>query len=179
MDKAKAAFASSRIDMARFSLIMFFLIEQRWRYYIDKSLEPDGITTKQWLMIIVIAAGFKSPPSIQEVADAMSTTHQNVKQIAASMERRGFITLERDPDNRRIIRLKVTDRCHATFKKREEEDVKEIFRMFENLSDDEMRALFNIIAKMEHRADELYRSSKAARMGLGRKFSKEDSTVGG
>jgi len=164
VDEAKAEFASSRIDMARFSLIMFFLIEQRWRYYIDKSLEPDGITTKQWLMIIIIAMGFKNPPSIQEVADAMSTTHQNVKQIATSMERRGFMTLERDSNNKRIIRLKVTDRCHTMFKKREEKDIKEIFRMFENLSDDEMKALFNIIAKIEHRADELYQNSKAARM---------------
>jgi DNA-binding MarR family transcriptional regulator len=110
----QAEFASSRIDMARFILVMVFMVEQRWRYFIDKDLEPDNITMKQWLMLIVISAGFKSPPSIQEVADAMSTTHQNVKQVAASMERRGFMTLERDPDNKRIIRLKVTDaRCKS------------------------------------------------------------------
>ncbi len=96
----------------------------------------------------------------------MSTTHQNVKQIAAGLERRGFMTLERDPANKRIIRLKVTDRCLALFKSREENDVKAINRIFENLTDDEMKALFNIIAKMESRADQLYQEAKTARPGM-------------
>jgi DNA-binding MarR family transcriptional regulator len=161
--EVQADFASSRIDMARFILVMVFMIEQRWRYFIDKEMEPDNITMKQWLMLIVIGNAFRTPPSIQEAADVMSTTHQNVKQIAAGLERRGFMTLERDPDNKRIIRLKVTDRCRALFQKREENDKKTIYSMFENLTDEEMKALFNIIAKMESRADQLYQEAKTAR----------------
>jgi DNA-binding MarR family transcriptional regulator len=160
-----AGFASSRLDMAKFILIMVFLVEQRWRYVIEKELEPDGITTKQWLMLIVIASGFKHPPSIQEVADAMSTTHQNVKQIAASMERRGFMALERDAENKRIIRLKVTEKCHELFRMREENDAKAMLSLFENLTNDEVKALFNIIAKMEHRADRLYNDARVERLG--------------
>lgn len=164
VSEIKAEFASGRVDMARFILIMVFLVEQRWRYIVEKELEPDDITAKQWLMLIVIGAGFKSPPSIQEVADAMSTTHQNVKQIAASMERRGFMVLERDEGNKRIIRLKVTEKCHALFKKREENDVEAVLSLFENLTDEEVKALFNIIAKMEHRADRLYNDARAERL---------------
>jgi diadenosine tetraphosphate (Ap4A) HIT family hydrolase len=37
--------------------------------------------------------------------------------------------------------------------------------MFENLTDDEMKALFNIIARMERRADELYQKAKTVRVG--------------
>jgi DNA-binding MarR family transcriptional regulator len=159
----QADFASSRIDMARFILVMLFMVEQRWHYFIDKELEPDNITMKQWLMLIVISAGFRSPPSIQEVAEAMSTTHQNVKQVAASMERRGFMVLERDPGNKRIIRLKITDRCNALFQRRNEDDKKAIASMFENLTDDEMKALFGIIAKMERQADQLYLEAKTRR----------------
>jgi DNA-binding MarR family transcriptional regulator len=159
----QAEFASSRIDMARFILVMLFMVEQRWHYFIDKDLEQDNITMKQWLMLIVISAGFRSPPSIQEVADAMSTTHQNVKQVAASMERRGFMVLERDPDNKRIIRLKITDRCNELFQQRNEKDEKTIASMFDNLTDDEMKALFSIIAKMESRADVLYLDAKNRR----------------
>lgn len=165
VEEVKASFASSRMDMTRFVLVMTFMIEQRWRYFIDKELESDGITTKQWLMAIVISSGFKSPPSIQEAADAMSTTHQNVKQIAAGMERRGLMTLDRDEKNKRIIRLKVTDKCHDLFKRREQNDIKAMASMFDNLTDDEMKALFDIIARMEHRADELYHDARAAKPG--------------
>jgi DNA-binding MarR family transcriptional regulator len=161
----KATFASGRLDMAKFVLVMVFMVEQRWRYIIDKEMEPDGITAKQWLMLVVIGNGFRAPPSIQDVADALSTTHQNVKQIAAGLERRGFMTLERDEKNKRIIRLKLTDKCRALFEGRAENDVKAIYRMFEGLSDDEMKALFNIIAKMEHQADLLYEDAKATRSG--------------
>lgn len=147
--------------MERFILVMLFMVEQRWRYFIDKDLEPDGITTNQWLMAIIIASAFRSPPSIRYVAEAMSTTHQNVKQIAAGMERRGLLTMERDPDNRRIIRLKVTDRCMALFQRRNEKDAQTVASMFDNLTDDEMKALFGIIAKMEARADVLYKEAKA------------------
>jgi DNA-binding MarR family transcriptional regulator len=164
--EVKAEFASSRLDMARFILVMVFMVEQRWRYIIDKELERDGITSKQWLMLIVISAGFKHAPSIQEVSDAMSTTHQNVKQIAASMERRGFMTLERDPKNKRIIRLKVTQKCHDLFKSREESDVKALLSLFENLTDDDIRSLFTIIARMEQRADELYQDAKRTRLSM-------------
>ncbi len=165
VENVKADFASSRLDMARFILVMVFLVEQRWRYIIDKEMEPDGITAKQWLLLIVIASGFKAPPSIQEAADALSTTHQNVKQIAASLERRGFLALERDPKNKRIIRLMVTEKCHAMFESRTENDVRAINRLFENLTDEEMRALFNVIAKMEHQADLLYAVAMATRRG--------------
>ena len=168
VDAVKAGFTSSRIDMARFSLIVWFIVEQRWRYIIEKELEPDGITAKQWLMAIVVGNAFQSPPSIQEVADAMSTTHQNVKQIAAGMERRGWVTLERDPDNKRIVRLKVTDRCRELFIAREENDKAAILRMFENLSDDELKALFDIVAKMESRAEQMYTGAKKARLGSGK-----------
>ncbi len=164
LDAAQAGMASGRLDMASFILVMVFLVEQRWRYIIEKELEPDGITPKQWLMAIVIDHGFKHPPSIREVADALSTTHQNVKQVAASMERRGFMTMERDPENKRIIRLTVTEKCHELFRRREENDEKSILGLFENLSDDEVRALFGIIAKMERRADELYEGARAARL---------------
>ncbi|HUL62931.1 MAG TPA: MarR family transcriptional regulator, partial [Methanocella sp.] len=154
--------------LARFSLIVWFIVEQRWRYIIEKELEPDGITAKQWLMAIVVGNAFQNPPSIQEVADAMSTTHQNVKQIAAGMERRGWVTLERDPDNKRIVRLKVTDRCRELFIAREENDKEAILRMFENLSDDELKALFDIVAKMESRAEQMYTGAKKARLGSGK-----------
>ena len=164
--EVQADFASSRMDMARFILVMLFMVEQRWHYFIDKDLESDNITMKQWLMLIVISAGFRSPPSIQEVAEAMSTTHQNVKQVAASMERRGFMVLERDPDNKRIIRLKITDKCHALFQRRNDDDKKTIASMFDNLTDDEMKALFGIIAKMESRADRLYLDAKTRRQSV-------------
>lgn len=153
-------FDNSRLDRMRFILVMFFLVEQRWGYIINKSLADDNITTKQWLMLILIEKGFTGPPSIQEVAGQLSTTHQNVKQIAVSMEKRGFITMERDAKDKRVIRLKMTDKCRQIFENRPQ-DVGNITSLFEGLSDDEVEALFHIIDKMEKTADKLYEKVKS------------------
>ena len=43
-------------------------------------------------------------------------------------------------------------------------DIKAMAALFDNLTDDEMKALFDIIAKMEQRAEQLYADAKAARL---------------
>jgi len=162
---AKAEYSSSRVSMARYMRLVLFMIEQRWNYVIDKEMERDGLTTKQFLMLLIIQRLFRSPPSIREVADAMSMTHQNVKQVAANMERRGFLTLERDEKNRRIIRLKVTEQCRVFWEKRAVDDIPSVLALFENLSDDEMKALFDLMTKVEQKAEQLYADARAAKLG--------------
>lgn len=149
-----------RLDMERYILVVLFLVQQRWGYIISKELASEQITTKQWLMMIVLANAFQSPPSMQEVADAMSTTHQNVKQLATRLETRGFLNIERDPNNRRILRLKVTEECSQYWEKRTPEDIKSITSLFQGLEDGEVKSLFEIMAKLEKTSGELYQDSK-------------------
>ena len=159
-DTIKAEFETERLDMEKYILIVLFLVQQRWSYVIGKELATDEITTKQWLMMIIMANAFKTPPSMQEVADAMSTTHQNVKQLATRLEDRGFLKIERDPNNRRILRLKVTDDCHQFWEKRASKDIKTIDKHFEGLNDKEVRSLFEIMGKLEKISQNLYVESK-------------------
>jgi DNA-binding MarR family transcriptional regulator len=149
-----------RLDMERYILVALFLVQQRWGYIINKELASDQITTKQWLMMIILANAFQSPPSMQEVADAMSTTHQNVKQLATRLEARGFINIERDPHNKRILRLKVTEECSQFWEKRTPEDIKSITSLFQGLEDGDVKSLFEILATLEKTSGELYQDAK-------------------
>ncbi|MGZ7209584.1 MAG: MarR family winged helix-turn-helix transcriptional regulator [Methanobacterium sp.] len=146
--------------MEKYILVILFLIQQRWGYIINKDLSEDRITTKQWLMMIVIANAFNHAPSMQEVADTMSITHQNVKQLAVRLEDRGLLKIERDPDNRRILRLKVTEECHGYWEKRRSEDIKSINVLFKGLNDIEVKNFFEIITKLEKTSEILYQDAK-------------------
>jgi DNA-binding MarR family transcriptional regulator len=150
----------ARLEMEKYILVVLFLLQQRWGYIISKELADDQITTKQWLMMIVLANAFQSAPSMQEVADAMSTTHQNVKQLATRLEARGFLKIERDPTNKRILRLKVTEECSQFWEKRTPEDIKSIKSLFQGLEDGEVKELFEIMAKLERTSGELYQKAK-------------------
>ncbi|MGB9937313.1 MAG: MarR family winged helix-turn-helix transcriptional regulator [Methanobacterium sp.] len=159
-NEIREEYSSERLDMEKYILVVLFLIQQRWSYVISKDLSDDRITTKQWLMMIVIANAFNHAPSMQEVADAMSITHQNVKQLAVRLEGRGFLKIERDQNNRRILRLKVTEECHNFWEKRSPEDIKSINSLFSGLDDIEMKKFFDIIGKLEKISANLYEEAK-------------------
>ncbi len=159
-DEIKAEFNSERIEMEKYVLVVFFLIQQRWNYIISKELAEDKITTKQWLMMIVLSNAFDHDPSMQEVADALSITHQNVKQLAVRLEERGFLNIERDTDNRRILRLKITEECHQYWEKRNPDDIKSINALFEDLNTEEIKNLFEIISKLEKTSERLYHEAR-------------------
>ncbi|MCC7559233.1 MAG: MarR family transcriptional regulator [Methanobacterium sp.] len=159
-NEIKEEYRSERLEMEKYILIVLFLIQQRWGYIIGKDLADDQITTKQWLMMIVMANAFRNPPSMQEVADAMSTTHQNVKQLATRLEARGFLKIERDPENRRINRLKVTAECFEYWDKRTSENTKSIVSLFQGLEDVDIKNLFEIMGKLERTSSELYKETK-------------------
>ncbi len=150
----------NRFEMEQYVLVFIFLIQQRWGYIINKELAEDKITTKQWLMMIIIENAFDHDPSMQEVADALSTTHQNVKQLAVRLEARGFMKIERDPTNRRILRLRTTDECRKYWEKRSSEDTESIISLFKGLNDEEISSLFKIVMKLEKTSGNLYNEAK-------------------
>ena len=149
-----------RLDMEKYILVILFLIQQRWTYTINKEFQRDNITTKQWLMLIVLGNAFEHAPSMQEVANAMSITHQNVKQLAVRLESEGFITIERDEKNKRILRLKVTEKSEEYWNERAEDHAKSIRSYFKDLDDDEIVSLFHIMGKLEKLSGEMYKETK-------------------
>lgn len=152
------------VDMKGYILVFLFLIQQRWSYIINKKFQKDHITTKQWLMLIIMGSAFPNPPSMQEVAEAMSTTHQNVKQLAIRLENRGLLKIERDPQNRRILRLKITDECEVFWKKRKNDDIKSINNLFSGLNTYEVKMLFEIMIKLEYLSENLYKQHKYSKI---------------
>lgn len=80
---------------------------------LDRVFAPYGITVKQWLLLITITSLFTESPTVKQVAGAMGTSHQNVKQIALNLEKRGFLLLVKDSHDARATRLVTTDACRA------------------------------------------------------------------
>ncbi|AXV38089.1 MAG: MarR family transcriptional regulator [Methanobacterium sp. BRmetb2] len=149
-----------RLGMEKYILVVLFLVQQRWGYIINKEFMEDNITTKQWLMLVILGTAFTHDPSMEEMAQAMSTTHQNVKQLATRLENRGLLKIERDPENRRILRLKLTEEHHNFWENRREKDLKAIESLFNGLNDEEVKNLFEIMYKLEKLSLNLYEEYK-------------------
>ncbi|MCP4134781.1 MAG: MarR family transcriptional regulator [bacterium] len=133
-----------------------FLLEKRWEYIADRELAPRGLTTKQWLMLAVIVHLFDSAPTIQEVAAQLNSSHQNVKAMALLLEKQGLLSIERDPLDRRKLRLYTTEENERFWEQSTEKDLAFITGLLDGLSMEEIDLLHMLIMKVGNRAQEIY-----------------------
>jgi DNA-binding MarR family transcriptional regulator len=137
-----------------------FLLCHRIEYIADKELKKDNLTARQWLVIATIEKLFEYPPAINEVADKLGTSHQNVKQIANQLEKKGFIIIERDENDKRILRLKVTEKNRRYWDSRAEEHEKFILSLFNSLEEEEIHRFHTLVNKLSENIDEFYERAK-------------------
>jgi len=91
-----------------------FLLSQYLARRGDEALEPLGLTTKQWLLLAVVARRFPGEsPTLTEAALWYGSSRQNVKQIAQQLEQRGYLRLAPDLADRRALRLHLTAKARV------------------------------------------------------------------
>lgn len=132
-----------------------FLLERKLEYTFDKVLAPHNLTIKQWLVLVVIEKMHAEKPSIQEVARQLNTSHQNIKAIALNLEKRGFVTLETDPRDKRVTRLATTPQCKEFWHKRASKHKVLIAELFTHLTSHETVILHQLLDKLIQGVDEL------------------------
>ncbi len=137
-----------------------FLLSRRFEYITDRELEKDGLTTKQLLALIAVERLAGNAPSISQVAEILSTTHQNVKQIAQQLEKRGFVDIQRDEKDRRRLLLRVTQKNREFFDSRAQEHLKAVQRLFNSLSSREVHDFYTIVRKLIESTDDIYRTAR-------------------
>lgn len=147
------------MDGRELTLIMryVFLLERYWEGLLDSALRPDGLTAKQLFLLAVIDREFEGPPAISEAADRLLTSHQNIKQMALALQRRGFVRIEPDPHDRRTQRIHITESNYAYWRTRDQSDARAVANLFAVLSEDETRTLQELLARLVPYTAELYK----------------------
>lgn len=124
---------------------------------LDRALAPSGVTTQQAAMLQLIES-LPEPPTLSHVAAAMHMTHQNVKQIAAALERKGFLRIVPDAADRRARRLTLTAKHRRVWKQRNPADFANVEQWTMALDDGEVATLVGLLgrvyASLEDRGDE-------------------------
>lgn len=92
-----------------------------------------NITIKQWLFLVGVSK-FSEPPTVSEVANQVGYSRQNAKRMADALQKRGFVTITRDENDARALRIAQTPKCIEYFAargQRELEFLEEIFNGFD------------------------------------------------
>jgi DNA-binding MarR family transcriptional regulator len=127
-----------------FRLVLFCSL--RLRQMLDGRLRSAGLTSRQGLLLTIVRSHDR--PTLGEAAAAMSTTHQNVKQIAASLARKGMIRIVSDPKDRRTRRLVATAAGRRGWQGRNAGDFEAIDKWFSALSRREQKTLRSLLGRL-------------------------------
>lgn len=86
---------------------------------------------------------------INELADVMGSSHQNVKQIVNKLEKAGFVTTFYDKDDRRKVRVAATEKMGTLSDMYREQEEKFMAGLYEGITKEEVQLTYNVMMKIE------------------------------
>src|SRR3954466_5690578 len=81
----------------------------------DAALGAEGGSTPAWLILLLLKTG--RPETQRELARAVGIEGPTLTHHLAKLEKAGLVTRERDPENRRVHRVALTDDGEAAFER--------------------------------------------------------------
>lgn len=136
----------SSIPPQAFLLGLLSAFDNRLQAYADNFF--DEITWKQFFAIICINI-CKENPTLKDLAQIMGSSHQNVKQILLKLEKKDFVKMVEDNQDKRKQRIFLTEKCFQFCEKNELESQKSIARIYEGINEEQLLITIQTIMKME------------------------------
>ncbi|MFJ6015635.1 MarR family winged helix-turn-helix transcriptional regulator [Streptomyces sp. NPDC092952] len=80
-----------------------------------RQLEPMGITPAQFRLLRTVAH-YDGPPRMADLAQRLDVVPRAVTTLVDGLEASGRVRRARDPDNRRVVRIEITEEGIATLR---------------------------------------------------------------
>ena len=109
----------------------------------------DEITCKQFFLMACMNLFQGEAPTVQDLAQVMGSSHQNVKQILNKLEQKGFVSVEPDAEDRRKLRISLTEYAAVTGEKYRVKEEEFMTGLFDGVTEEEAKQAFLILSKME------------------------------
>ncbi|NLT58976.1 MAG: MarR family transcriptional regulator [Clostridiales bacterium] len=117
-------------------------------------MDPQ-LSVKQWLFLAGVLRCADGAPTLSEVAAQIGSSRQNVKKTALILERQGFVSLERDAADARLLRIRLTGACFAHLRRREAMERRFIEELFSGIGEREIASLCNTLRQLERNIERI------------------------
>lgn len=108
-----------------------------------------NITIKQWLFLVSVAQ-FKEPPTVSEAADYIGYSRQNAKRLAETLEQNGFVTISKDKNDARALRITLTLKFETYFREREQREIEFMQELFSGFDAESTKGLYRGLVQLSH-----------------------------
>ena len=134
------------IDQKTYIFGAIFILANRLQKLGDKL--DENVTVKQWSLMAIISKCEHTAPTLSEVAEMIGSSRQNVKKMALILENQGFVTLNKDTIDARIIRLSLTPKCMKYFQTRAHKEQEFIENLYQGFDNDLINGLYMGVTKL-------------------------------
>ena len=134
------------IEISYFLVGLLSAFENRFQAMADRAM--GEISWKQFFAVICINL-CKESPTINELAEIMGSSHQNVKQILLKLEKKGFVSFSQDEKDKRKQRIVLTEFCREFCEKNDSESIRIMKNMFNGVSEEQLQTTIKTIIQIE------------------------------
>ena len=103
------------------------------------------ISMKQWLLLAMTAC-CPEPRTLTNIGNLMGCSRQNVKKLALSLEKKGFVHLQLSNNNSVLVEL--TEEVQRYTEEIGERQMKALSLLFSDFSEEEIEQLFFLYSKL-------------------------------
>ena len=139
------------IQKKRLIFSELFILQNKIQTKFDKIL--GDITSKQFIILMIVNA-FPSPPTLTEVAKHAGCSRQNVKKVAAVLEKKGYIKLNLEKGSR-AVRIVLEPKFYDFFEIFMQKSAAGLEDLFEGMNESEIDGLFASLHLIEQNVDKL------------------------
>ena len=140
------------IDAPFFLLGLLSAFDNRYQAKADSFFEE--ISWKQFFAIICIGL-CKEAPTLKDLAEIMGSSHQNVKQVLNKLEKKGFVSIQQDEEDKRKQRVFVTEKMKKFCEVHEEGSQRIVGKIFEGIHPEHIEITIKTIMQMEKNLEEI------------------------
>lgn len=125
---------------------LLFSLSNRIQTIGDKDFED--ITLKQQFLMIALEL-FDEAPTLKETGDLIGCSYQNVKRMAAQLEKSGYLILQKDSTDKRKIRLVSSGKIEQIAEKNRQKTIAFMSNLYHNIPKKDLAVTLKTLKQMD------------------------------
>ncbi len=106
----------------------------------------EELTLKQLMLLILVAVS--EGETFTKYGKIMGSSRQNIKTLAKALEKKSYVSIRQDENDRRACGIFLTDKTAKHFKDTDDYYTRQILYLFSEFTADEIDLMFSFIPKL-------------------------------
>mgnify|MGYP005817466561 FL=1 len=164
-------FRHTRDGQGRAIFSTIFIAGNRLQTSFDRA---DGQVTMKQFMLLTMLRQSGEDMTFTQLGELLGCSRQNIKKLAAALEKKGLVTISRNPRDGRACVISPTEKLAAYFRQAAQIHTEKLRDLFSVYSDGEMEQLFRLLMKLYNGLDRLEQPGQCEQKGQNEQRKQEE-----